>query len=352
MPLDTENEMEPESESLVALGIEPSVISKILTICIRHPRMREILERIEECRLLSKGAPEPDCLLIIGPTGVGKTTLTKMYAQQHPRIATVDGTRVPVLYARIPVPATNKNMATELLEKLGDPACEKGSLDSKTRRLTKLVKDAGVEMVILDEFQHFIDREREKVLFAVSDWLKNFISDTGIPVILTGLPQCRRVLKANEQLQRRFSAQEHLEPFTWQGSGKTDFRKFLSKVDEAIPFSQRSGLDEGELARRIYAASLGNIADVMKIIRGAAVIAVQSKSPNISKDMLAAAYKKFIVPSDEEDPNPFLDGWDGEIPTPQAEGPSNAGTKRKAGTARTKAGKAKPKIGDILTIKG
>jgi DNA transposition AAA+ family ATPase len=345
MPLDNNNGSEPESEIAAKLGADPLALKKILSICIHHPRMTEILERIDACRLLSKAAPEPDCLLIIGPSGVGKTTLTTLYTQRYPRTLTAKGTRVLVLYARIPVPATTKNMATKLLERLGDPICEKGSLDAQTRRLTKLVKDAEVELVILDEFQHFIDPDRELVLRAVSDWLKNFISDTGIPVILTGLPQCRRVLDANEQLLRRFSAQEHLEPFNWHGSGKADFRRFLSQVDEALPLSQRSGLADGDLARRIYAASLGNIAQVMKIVRGAARIAASSGSQNISNEMLAKAYAKYIVPKGEKNPNPFLESWDGEILT------ASADEKLKTHRKQTRERKTKPKADDVLTGK-
>ncbi len=52
-------------------------------------------------------------------------------------------------------------------------------------------------MLILDEFQHFIDRDSAKVLKTVSDWLKTLILDTNLPIILIGLPEAEQILQLN-----------------------------------------------------------------------------------------------------------------------------------------------------------
>ena len=73
-------------------------------------------------------------------------------------------------------------------------------------------------MLILDEFQHFIDRDSAKVLKTVSDWLKTLILDTNLPIILIGLPEAEQILQLNchSQLSRRFANRCYLGPFVWQ----------------------------------------------------------------------------------------------------------------------------------------
>lgn len=306
---------------------------RVEAIFIRHPRIREVEDRMEKFRAWSKEAQEPYCLLVLGPSGVGKSTLIGDYLSRHPRTVTADRTVVPVLTATIPVPATMKTMATELLGALGDPAAEKGTLHQKTWRLFRLLKSCGVELIILDEFQHFIDRDSDKVLRSVADWLKVLIDTARIPVMLTGLHYSRAVLDSNEQLHRRFGTHEVLEPFRWDADGRDNFRRFLSHLDQLLPFPERSGLADGDIAPRLFAASQGLIATVMKVVRKAAHVAIEADAPCLTLDFLARAYGEGVLPGGESAPNPFTASWSGQLTFeqvttlhPKAVGPRLRGT--------------------------
>lgn len=227
-------------------------------IYISYPRLEELLGKVARCHQLSKYAAEPECLFIKGPTGTGKTTLYRRYEHKHPRVETDDGTVVPVLSATIPVPATVKSLVTKLLVNLGDPAAQRGTTDSRTLRLHTLMKNCGVELIILDEFQHFIDRDSQRVLQNVSDWLKNLLNETNVPMILIGMPHADQVLEANPQLRRRFCARESLEPFGWEPIARRhDFRRFLKVLDSKLPFAESSHLADHAMALRFYYASDG-----------------------------------------------------------------------------------------------
>lgn len=203
-------------------------------VYVLYPRLKEISAAISDCHHLSNLKDEPECLFLKGETGAGKTTILKSYAQNYPKSETSDGTIVPILEVTIPSPATVKSVVTKLLWELGDPAYDKGTISNQTIRLIGLIKDCRVSMVFLDEFQHFIDRDSAKVLKTVSDWLKNLILDTKVPVILIGLPEAEIVFQFNSQLSRRFANRHNLSPFSWEDSGR-EFRTFLHAVEHSYP---------------------------------------------------------------------------------------------------------------------
>src|ERR1051326_1538106 len=175
-------------------------ILRIKEIYVLSPYLKDVLEAIQLCHHYSRHSREPKCLLITGLPGVGKTSLAEYYMKDYPRIDTGECVEVPVLYIKIEVPATPKNLVSALLAALGDPAAEKGNIGSQTRRLRGFLKDLRTELIILDEFQHFIDRDSLKVLKTISDWLKLLIDNTKIPVILMGMPYSHLILDTRAEV--------------------------------------------------------------------------------------------------------------------------------------------------------
>jgi Cdc6-like AAA superfamily ATPase len=275
-------------------------------IFIKSPRFLRARGMISRCHQHSKISAEPECLLITGWQGTGKTTLYKNYARGFPRRVTDEGTEVPVLATTIPVPATVKSLATQLLHAMGDPKAEKGSSTSQTLRLLGLAEDCGVELIILDEFQHFIDRDSNSILEEAADWLKNLINNSEKPVVLLGMPYCDIILRANAQLERRFTMRVSLEPFGWEEKIKRDeFKTFLSHLDAKLPLPERSNLSLHETAFRLYCATNGYVGYLMKLIRGAAHFAIERSCARIDLDLLAEAYEERLVARASARANPF-----------------------------------------------
>lgn len=275
-------------------------------VYVLYPRFKEILAAIDDCHHLSNLKDEPECLFLKGETGAGKTTILKSYTQNYPRYQTADGTTVPVLEVTIPSPATVKSVVTKLLWELGDPAYDKGTTSNQTIRLIGLMKDCGVSLVLLDEFQHFIDRDSAKVLKTVSDWLKNLILDTKVPVVLIGLPEAETVFQFNPQLSRRFAARHNLSPFSWEDSGR-EFRTFLHAVESQLPLIEESNLACEEMALRFYYASDGIVAYVMKLIRYGTNLALKLGQEKLDLNVLASAFDKHVKADKPHKKNPFID---------------------------------------------
>ena len=283
-------------------------------IYIAYPRMRKILSAIDDCQRLSNLKDEPECLFLKGETGTGKTTIIKSYALSYPRYETQTGTVVPILSITIPSPATVKSVVTKLLWSLGDPAYEKGTTGNQTIRLIGLMKNCGVKLVFLDEFQHFIDRDSAKVLKTVSDWLKNLILDTKVPVVLIGLPEAEAVFHFNSQLSRRFASRHNLDPFSWKVDSGQEFRTFLHLVESQLPLNDKSNLACEDMAMRLYYASDGIIAYLMKLIRYGTNLALNTQKEKLDLNVLAVAFEQHVSSDKPRKKNPFLtDNFWGDV---------------------------------------
>jgi len=313
--------MKNEREKYRNMSIEER-IELVEKLFIMHPSFERCLNKIEECRNDSKMSAEPFCMLITGEPGVGKTTLCKEYEKLHPRMELDEKTLIPVLLARIPIPATPKNLVSILLTALGDPIADKGTTYNQTKRLIKFLKECEVELIILDEFQHFIDQDSDKILYTISDWLKQLINETEIPIILVGLAQSVNVLKANSQLKRRFSMKDGLANFKWlkksdnkksetenangnkkQAAKDDDYRLFLKAVDEMLPLAEDSHLAGQLIAYRMWKATQGNVARTMKIVRYATRLALKNGEEKVTLALLEEAYEKLFA--GDSDQNPF-----------------------------------------------
>lgn len=319
-------------------------------IYVGHPHAKKLLEQIDYCRTHSKVAAEPDGMLITGAQGMGKTTLWRRYASRFPRAKTDGGVIVPVLPVGIQAPATPKSLVTVLLSALGDPASERGSIAAQTLRLYRYLEKCRVELLILDEFQHFIDRDSSKILKTISDWLKMLMNEAKLPIVLIGMPVSVRVLdaKGNEQLKRRFSMRESLKPFAWTDDGSDlTFRKFLKMLDTQLPLVEPSNLADKEVAFRLHCGSGGEMYRLMKLVRSAAALAIDEGVERIDMRLLSKAYRRLPASDDLNADDPFDDGFVLK-PAAKKEGKNDAGDDVEGMNRRVKAGRRKVQLSPVL----
>ncbi|MCH1627416.1 TniB family NTP-binding protein [Ferdinandcohnia quinoae] len=279
---------------------------KVKTLVVPHPRYSFIMSKIEEMHFYSKGSVQPESIFLSGETGVGKTTLLEEYRNRYPR-SIIDGyTIVPVLYNKVPVGATPKSVAASLLRSLGDPAYDKGTENSQTARLLYFIKVCKVEMIIIDEFQHLIDRETKHVLNKASDWVKSFCDEAGVPVILCGMPESQKIFAHNAQLDRRFAEKIDMNRFCYTTrEEQIEFRGFLKSIDEELPFYHKSFLADKKLSDRMFYATNGVPYYVNKILLEATTIAAKSGNDSLDENHLHEAFNMLKISNRPLVTNPF-----------------------------------------------
>jgi len=287
-------------------------LSRLESIRITYPRWQHVVDEIGRCHEMHGVAAEPQCLLLVGPTGAGKSTLVASYAQRYLPVVDEAGIGRPVVRATIPTPATVKALASALLAALGDPRAAWGTVGSMTYRLTNYFRDCGVELLILDELQHFRDRDNRRVLENASNWLKTLIKETGVACVLVGLQgEAEEVVRVNRQLARLFGDAHVLLPFTWdERTPETvrEFRTFLGLLEGLLPLPEPSGLAEYETARRLHLASEGIVAYLMELVRRATYLAIAQGHARLDGPLLAMAFEQRLAGVRRGITNPFMGG--------------------------------------------
>jgi type II secretory pathway predicted ATPase ExeA len=321
-----------KNQSLISELKEMSIAQRqelVERVYVRFPKLVYLYAKIKHCLEYSKISAEPECMVIKGPLGSGKTTLIRAFARDYPRQVTEERTIVPVLSLRVPIPASVKSLVEAMLFAFGDKAYNKGTTTRQTIRLRGYIEDCETKLIVFDEFQHFMDRDSLKVLKTLSDWLKNLIDDTRKPIIMVGMPSCDAVLDEpqNEQLRRRFSARECLAPFDWSNKEQRDeLRKFLQLLDEKLPLLECSHLSGFNMAYSIYTATGGTIAYIMKLVRRATILALDDEAERLDHDHLAQAYEELLATNNPTEENPF------GVRTSR---PKRKGAKKASSTGRT-----------------
>lgn len=295
---------------MVPNHVEPLDAYSIRSEIIEHQAFCTAIGRIERLHHRSKRSGQPGGLLITGLSGSGKSTVKQQYQNRYPPVDTEDITHVPVLAVETPATPTVKSLAEYLLIALGDPLSHRGSTEQKTLRIYHYLRLCKVELILIDEFQHFVHHGAKNQIQQVTDWLKNLIDKAAIPVVLLGLPDCEGVLKLNVQLARRFSARHDLKTFGFSTEQEQEaFRTLLKAVQSALPVRSIC-LYSPEMALRFYVATYGLIDYVCKIVDAAIQIVVQRNLGEIGKDVFAEAFQEEVWKNVPASRNPFLQQGD------------------------------------------
>jgi Cdc6-like AAA superfamily ATPase len=275
---------------------------------VPHTAFVEAQKQLELCFKYAIDKREAEGLAITGESGTGKTSVLSEFAALHPSTRSKSGMEVPILRATVPSGPTVKSLAGVMLAALHDTDSEWGTENEKSSRLRVLMKNTGTRMVMIDEFQHFHDRGKRRIMHHVADWLKVLIDDTKTTLIVAGLPRCLDVIGGNEQLDRRFLAPIQLPRFSWTDpEQREEFLGILGTFNEEIGKSYDLPImDTDEMAFRFFCATGGLIGLLTKLLRQAIRTADTENTRKICLEDLNAAHKRAMASRPLE---PFARGF-------------------------------------------
>tara|TARA_R110001606_G_scaffold399222_1_gene582284 strand:- start:5697 stop:6632 length:936 start_codon:yes stop_codon:yes gene_type:complete len=282
-----------------------------------HPIYNQALETVKKAIFLTESSEQPMSALLTGVTGTGKSTLIKTIVANYPKsqnIETEDAVirTVPAYHCTVPADATIKALATEMLKYL-DSSDLNGDAASLTKRLSRLLKTCKTKVIFLDEFQHLLSKKARNGGDGVTDWVKTLMDATGVPVILSGMPECEAIIDAHPQLAGRYSFRAHLKMIPYDINNPL----YLSKVIEGftnglknhVGIEKMPILTNDDYLTAFHVATGGNMRSLRHLFTGALHSALSDNRNYLTEDDFISVCEDQQLNYRLTSNNPFLNDY-------------------------------------------
>jgi Bacterial TniB protein len=282
-------------------------VAALDSIFVTHRSLTEAIDGITECISWSRVSLEPKGALLAGLGGAGKTTICRAILKRFPpEQLTIDKAvinTVPAFFCSVPSPSGIKALASQMLEKLGDPAPGRGTAPNMTNRLCKLLKECRTRVIILDELHHLLKTKgrRHSNVEDVCEWLKGLMNDAGVMLCLVGTPACEAILQTSDgQMSRRFAHRYRLQDLSCGTlAAPGDLAGFLQRL--AIEYSKSlDGLampefHSHELVAKMWAATSGRPSFITLLLQKAILAALNGQRTSVTVNDLAYAFSEGVT---------------------------------------------------------
>jgi len=242
---------------------------------------REIIDHMEFLLTYPKSNRMP-CLLIVGDSNNGKSSIIKRFISLHPTSDNPDGRTIiaPVVFIDAPNVPDEGRLYNNILDAIFAPYKTTDHPDKKRRIILNAFNTIGVKMLIIDDFSNLLAGsmlKQRQVLNAI----RGLTNDLKIPVIATGVDTSLVVIQTDPQIRSRF---KHKELKRW--TADEEFARLLASFEKQFALKKPSKLKSFNTTKRVLALGGNTMGDLAYILKKAAEIAIKSKVERITPQIL------------------------------------------------------------------
>lgn len=270
---------------------------------VERPILTTILQDFDRLRFNRELGGEPQCMLLTGDTGSGKTHLIKHYKTRFPTRREGEALIQPLLVSRIPSKLNLEQMMIQMLSDLGQFGSEYRRGRSKeaglTESLIKSLKRCKTELIIINEFQEILEFKSVRDRQIIANRLKMISEEAQIPVVLVGMPWAEQIAEEPQWASRLVC--RRMIPYFKLSDGLEEFIRFLKGLAVRMPFERSPKLEEKQMALSLFAYSRGEVRRLKKLLdEGVKIALIEATGPMVI-DHLVIAHEIMHPGSD----NPF-----------------------------------------------
>jgi|GEM_PF-2903436 len=275
------------------------VTNEINATIIMHPRFEQAYQGLLDIIDTASYGDLPFGATVIAPPGCGKTALTKAVARAIPSCELLkDDLRSISVTAE--ANAALGHFVKKLLKQLGYPTTVRAStLYDQSSIIAAALRERGVKVLFLDEFQHVCRGQRSLSAAAITYWIKQLADEGGVVVILLGTRELKPLTEMNDQLGSRAPAIFELREFQYNDEWIGVLKQFAVQIRsfncEVIT----------ELAKPIRAATHGTLRTLKQLLLTSTKAAIESNKSALDQESLCIGFARAFG-TDSRTPNPFL----------------------------------------------
>ena len=281
--------------------ITVKVAREINGTIVMHPRFEKAYTGILEIIHAASIADIPFGATVIAPSGCGKTALRMCIERAIPSNAFLhDDLRSVSVKAE--ANSTVGHLIANLLRQLGYPASIRAStLYEQSSLIATALRERGVKVLFIDEFQHICRGRRTLSAAAITDWIKQLADDGGVVVILLGTRELKSLSEINDQLGSRIPAHFELKEF----ERNEEWIGLLKQIADTVKAFDISTIHT-HFYKQLHSATRGALRPLKQILIASAIAAVDKGKTALDKDSLAVGHER-VFGTDPHFANVFRD---------------------------------------------
>ena len=265
---------------------------------ITYPNAKEILSKLEFLYKHPKKSRMP-CMLIVGETNNGKTSIINKFLKEHSPYESEEVTITPILSVVAPETGSISDFFSKILQNLCVPYRNGDKINKKRELIDHYFKLCGIKMLIVDEIHNILVGAISKQQ-AFMNSLKNLSTELQIPIVIVGIPSALHATNTDTQINNRFKP---IALKKWQLD--RDYLSLLASLEKILPLKNPSNLTDKELATYIFDTSEGYIGEIIDLICQSSLYSIDNDIEKINIQSLKNC--GFTKPSLRKHINDILD---------------------------------------------
>lgn len=239
--------------------------------CPQSMRVIEIAIAISEC---SPTLTAP-AMMVCGDPGSGKSAIV------HQLMKINESRGSPFTFISVVENPNGLSFKQVILESFGISAKLAESRGPLSQDVANYIHSRGIRVLVIDEFHGILSGGKNQQLSNLSLLRGLSAAPFNLSVIAFGIPSAKNALDFDAQLSRRYHL-EVLKPWKLD----EDFRNFLATYEDVLHLKKPSALYQEDLVKLIFYHSNGVMANVVRILDGAALLAIATGEECIGKALI------------------------------------------------------------------
>jgi len=283
------NNLHPNVHEKLKLSKENRIEFLLEEKWITYPNAKEILDKLNFLYKHPRKSRMP-CMLIIGETNNGKTSIINKFIKDNPPHETQEVTITPILSVVAPETGTISDFYSKILQSLCVPYRNGDKINKKRELIDHYFKICEIKILIVDEIHNILVGAVSKQK-AFMNALKNLSTELEMPIVIAGIPDALHATNTDAQINNRFKP---VALKRWKFD--RNYLSLLASIEKILPLKKPSNIySNKEIAEYIFDTSEGRIGEITELINLASIYAINNDIEKIDIKVLKSC--DFVKPS-------------------------------------------------------